>query len=76
MSGKPLITASDSGGTLTLVEDGVTGYVADPDPRELAAAFDRLALDGQRAAEMGLAARRAAEGLDLSWSRVVKELTR
>lgn len=76
MSSKPLITASDSGGTLTLVEDGVTGYVADPDPRELATVFDRLALDSEQAAEMGLAARRAAEGLDLSWSRVVKELTR
>ena len=76
MSGKPLITASDSGGTHTLVAEGVTGLIAEPDPLALATAFDLLALDLPRSAEMGLAARDAARGLDLSWSRVVQELTR
>jgi len=76
MSSKPSITATDSGGTLTLVHHGRTGLVAEPDPVSLAAAFDELALQPDRAAEMGRNARTLALDLDLSWERVIEELTR
>lgn len=76
MSAKPSITATDSGGTHTLVEDGSSGLIAEPEPEPLAAAFDRLALDRDAAAQMGRAARELADYLDLSWERVVQELTR
>ena len=76
MSNKPTITGADSGGTLTLVDHGRTGLVADPEPEALAACFDELALNRDRAAEMGRNARRLALDLDLSWKRVVTELTR
>jgi glycosyltransferase involved in cell wall biosynthesis len=76
MSAKPTITATDSGGTQTLVADGRTGLVVDPDPRSIAAAFDRIAHDPNEAAKMGCAARELANELDLSWTNVVRELTR
>ncbi|QAY63394.1 glycosyltransferase [Xylanimonas allomyrinae] len=76
MSRKPSITATDSGGTLTLVDHGRTGLVSDPDPRSLAAAFDDLAAHPDQAHGMGENARTLALELDLSWSRVIKELTR
>jgi glycosyltransferase involved in cell wall biosynthesis len=76
MSSKPTITATDSGGTHTLVEDGRTGLIVDPDPRSVGAAFDRIAREPGEAARMGRAARELAGRLDLSWTRVVRELTR
>ena len=75
MSGKPSITGTDSGGTHTLVEHGRSGLVCEPEPGALAAAFDRLVTDPARSRAMGAAARRLAVGLDLSWRRVVEELT-
>ena len=76
MSNKPSITGTDSGGTLTLVEHGRTGLVSEPEPAALASAFDELALHLDRAEAMGRNARSLALELDLSWDRVIKELTR
>lgn len=76
MSGKPSITASDSGGTLTLVDHGRTGLVSAPEPEALAAAFEEIALHRDRAVAMGRNARNLALELDLSWERVIEELTR
>lgn len=76
MSSKPSVTGSDSGGTLTLVQDGRTGRVVDPDPVALAAAFDDLVLHKHESRAMGKEARTLATHLDLSWERVVRELTR
>jgi phosphatidylinositol alpha-1,6-mannosyltransferase len=54
--------AGDSGGAAEAVEDGVTGLVvrSPEDPREVAAAFERLLDDPARAAEMGAAGRERA----------------
>jgi glycosyltransferase involved in cell wall biosynthesis len=76
MSSKPSITGTDSGGTLTLVDHGRTGLVSDPEPEALALAFDELALHRDRSESMGHNARSLALELDLSWDRVIEELTR
>jgi glycosyltransferase involved in cell wall biosynthesis len=76
MSNKPTITGLDSGGALTLVDHGRTGLVAAPEPEAIAACFDQLSSSHDRAAEMGRNARALALTLDLSWERVVSELTR
>lgn len=76
MSSKPTITGTDSGGTTTLVEHGRTGLVTAPEPAAIAAAFDELAAHPEQARGMGENARTLAMELDLSWSRVVQELTR
>jgi glycosyltransferase involved in cell wall biosynthesis len=76
MSNKPTITAADSGGALTLVENGRTGLVSLPEAGALAAAFDELAEHRDASETMGRQAREYALRLDLSWERVVEELTR
>jgi glycosyltransferase involved in cell wall biosynthesis len=53
-SGKPVLTAADSGGVLEFVEDGRNGFVTPPDdPRSLAARLDTLYRDRERARVMG-----------------------
>ena len=37
---KPVVTTTDAGGPLEFVEDGVTGFVAEPTPEALGAAID------------------------------------
>lgn len=69
---KPVITASDSGGVLEWVEDGVTGFVTDGSPEEIGAAMDRLAGDAELADKMGRAAKERVA--DLGWPTVVRTL--
>ena len=75
LSSKPVITCADSGGPLELVEDGVSGWVAEPDPRSIAEAIDRLAAGRDRAARMGAAGRERVRTLEINWDHVVEELT-
>ncbi|HEV3079852.1 MAG TPA: glycosyltransferase family 4 protein [Gemmataceae bacterium] len=72
---KPVITCSDSGGPLELIENGRTGLVVEPDPRALAEAMDRLFDDRQRAARMGTRARERIRELGISWDHVIARLT-
>lgn len=72
-SGKPVLTAADSGGVLEFVEDGRNGFVIPPDsPRELAARIDTLYRDRERARLMG---ERGREGVaKIGWDGVVERL--
>jgi glycosyltransferase involved in cell wall biosynthesis len=72
-AGKPVITATDSGGVLEWVEDGVNGFVTDGSPAGIADAIDRLAADRSLAEKMGEAGRERVAGL--SWEPVVARLT-
>ncbi|AKE04423.1 glycosyltransferase family 4 protein [Burkholderia dolosa] len=71
---KPILTTSDSGGVLELVEDGVNGYVAEADPKSLAAAMDRLYLDRNKTIQMGNAAPERLKSLNISWEHVLQRL--
>jgi glycosyltransferase involved in cell wall biosynthesis len=73
-SDKPVITCSDSGGTLEIVEDRVTGSIVPPDARALAAAMDRLYNDRQLAMRMGRAGRSRMDSLNISWNHVMERL--
>ena len=69
---KPVVTARDSGGTLEFVEDGVNGFVCDPDPAALAGAFSRLSDDPAHARALGDAGyERAAL---VTWDGVIERL--
>ena len=50
---KPVVTASDSGGTLEFVEDGVSGVVCAPEAGAVADALNRLVADRGLAARWG-----------------------
>ena len=72
LSGKPVITATDSGGTLEFVVDGENGFVCAPDPAAIGAAVTQLAADPTLAARMGEAGR--ARARTVTWDGVVEQL--
>lgn len=72
LAGKPVITATDSGGVLEWVRDGETGIVTDGSPEQLGAAMARLAADRNLAREMGERGRESVAGL--SWGPVIDRL--
>ena len=73
---KPIVTTTDSGGVVELVESGVNGIVAEPTPSDLATAFDTLYEDRSVAKQMGLAHKDRLDALKISWDHVVARLLR
>ena len=73
-SRKPVITCSDSGGTLEVVEDGLTGRVVEPEPEALAAAMDGLRRDPGLAHRMGEAGYERLQAMNISWDHVIDRL--
>jgi glycosyltransferase involved in cell wall biosynthesis len=71
-SGKPVVTALDSGGPCEFVRDGETGVVCDPNPEALSRALQKLINNRGLARFMGSAARDEIEGV--TWSGVVEGL--
>ena len=71
---RPLITATDSGGVLELVKDGVNGLVTEPKPAALAKAFDRLYADRELAARLGAAQPGRMLEMNIDWDHVVERL--
>ncbi len=70
---KPVLTASDSGGVLEFVEDGVTGYIVPPDaPQALAQRIDELYADRARAQRLGQAGYERVA--DITWDRTIPRL--
>jgi glycosyltransferase involved in cell wall biosynthesis len=70
---KPVLTASDSGGALEFVEDGVTGSVVlAEDPRLLAEAIDRLYRERSLCQRLGGAGYERVRGI--SWQTTLPRL--
>lgn len=74
LAGKCVLTVNDSGGVMELVEDGFNGYVADPKPRALAKAMDRLYVDREKTKQMGRNATDQLMALNISWDHVLERL--
>lgn len=72
LSRKPVVTATDSGGPLEFVVDGVTGLVRAPEPEAFADAINTLAADRGRAASLGEAGYDRARGV--TWDGVIEKL--
>lgn len=72
LSRKPIITATDSGGPLEFVDDGVNGLVCEPTPEAIAAAVNRLASDHRLAASLGDAGHERAS--QVTWDGVIEKL--
>lgn len=73
---KAVITAKDSGGPLEFVLNGKTGFVVDSKPEEIAEAMNELMNSKQGAVEMGANSKKHLNEMEISWEKVVKELTR
>ena len=71
---RPVITLRDSGGPLEFVTDGVTGYVAEPDPKAIAETFDRLVADAALTERLGRAGHALVREVVPTWSQVVARL--
>jgi glycosyltransferase involved in cell wall biosynthesis len=72
---KPVITCTDSGGTLELIKDEEHGFVVAPTPGAVAAAMDRMFDEDGLATRLGDAAARRVDELGISWGRVISALT-
>ena len=74
LSGKPVITMSDSGGPLEFVSEGQSGLVSASGPDALAETIERLwTLPQGRLREMGAAGREVVR--DITWDTVFDRLT-
>jgi glycosyltransferase involved in cell wall biosynthesis len=69
---KPVVTTRDAGGPLEFVEDGVNGWICDPDPHALAGAIARLADNRAQAASFGDAGCERAKLV--TWDGVIDHL--
>lgn len=72
LAAKPVVTATDSGGTLEFVTDQVNGFVVDPSPEAVGRAIARLASDRVIAGALGAAGRELALGI--TWDSVIDRL--
>ncbi len=71
-SRKAVVTALDSGGPVELVENGVSGFICEPEPGATASALERLFEDAPLAESMGHAGHAAVE--HITWPRTVEAL--
>lgn len=71
---KAILTTTDAGGVLELVEDGINGYISEPSPEALADAMDKLYLDRAKTRTMGQHARDRLVDLNISWRHVLERL--
>lgn len=71
---KPIITLSDSGGVLGLVEHGVTGWVADPNLESIAEALNQASVQSHVTSEMGRAAYELWLKHNVSWPSTIERL--
>jgi glycosyltransferase involved in cell wall biosynthesis len=71
---RPVLTATDSGGVLALVDDGATGWIVPPDAQALGAALNRLWAERRRTRAMGAAARHAWLRRGVTWPATIARL--
>jgi glycosyltransferase involved in cell wall biosynthesis len=72
LSGKPVVTATDAGGPLDVVRDGLTGRVVEPDPVAVGAATVWLRDHPDEAATYGRAGHAIAA--EVTWDRAIGRL--
>jgi len=72
MSGKPVITCTDSGGSNEFVINGETGFSVPPDPKSLAEKIDYFAANPNEAVRMGNQGKIRVQ--NITWDNVVSHL--
>jgi glycosyltransferase involved in cell wall biosynthesis len=72
LSGKPVVTTTDSGGPLEFVEHDTNGLICEPTGEAIAAAINRLASQKSVAARLGAAGYERARLV--TWDGVIEKL--
>ena len=72
LAAKPVVTATDVGGPLEFVRDGVNGFISAPDPIALAASINSIAADRSLAERLGHAGQSLAR--TITWDGVIEQL--
>jgi len=75
LSSKPVLTCTDSGGPLELVQDGETGWIVPPKPAAIAEALDGAYASPDQTRQLGRAGRERYRALGIDWGKVVRALT-
>jgi glycosyltransferase involved in cell wall biosynthesis len=73
LSKKPVITCTDSGGSLEFVDDGVNGLIAEPEPEKIAKKIDLLYERGLNKS-FGVSGYNKIINMNLTWDHVIKKL--
>lgn len=71
-SRKPIITSTDSGGTLEFVKNGENGFIIEPNPEDIGSKINYLVKNKDVAVEMGNSAFEAVK--EVSWKNVVSTI--
>jgi glycosyltransferase involved in cell wall biosynthesis len=69
---KPVVTTSDAGGPLEVVENGRNGRVVEPEPESVASALRELIADEAMARSFGVAGQ--AAGAAVTWDNAIARL--
>ncbi|WP_292406136.1 MULTISPECIES: glycosyltransferase family 4 protein [unclassified Methanoculleus] len=72
LSRKPVITTTDSGGPLELVQEGQNGFVVEPDPREIAEKINYCIEHPEETRRMGENGYRTVQ--DITWENFARRL--
>lgn len=72
-AGKPMLTVSDAGGLLEIVQDDVTGIVSHPDAQSIALALNGLVHE-HRCRRLGKQLRERWKAMNINWSHVLTRL--
>lgn len=73
-AGKAIISTSDSGGVLGLVDDGITGWVCEPRPEDLGRAMAEASSDVRDTRRRGARAAELWRALDITWDATIERL--
>jgi glycosyltransferase involved in cell wall biosynthesis len=74
LSGKPVVTHSDSGGPLEFVISGENGFVTEPSPNAIAHSFRKIFETPNFACEMGKNGYNRIKEKNITWTRVIERL--
>ncbi|MEJ2793802.1 glycosyltransferase family 4 protein [Iodobacter sp. LRB] len=74
LSGKPVISCTDSGGPLEFIEHEHTGWIIPPSPESIATVLNWISQYPNKAEAMGKAAKAAWPKFGISWDKVVSQL--
>jgi len=72
LSRKPVVTTTDAGGPLEFVDDSVTGFITEPEPRAIGSAIARLAGNPSLVTALGDAGYERAS--QITWNGVIERL--